>query len=195
MEKYILALDQGTTSSRAMLVDKKGNIVSVTQKEFTQYFPAPGWVEHDPMEIWSTQAGIAAEATVKMGLNGGDIAAIGITNQRETVIVWNRETGKPICNAIVWQDRRTSDFCDELKAQGKSELIREKTGLVVDAYFSASKVKWILDNVAGVREHAEAGSFCLAPSTVGLSGISPKEICILLTLAMLQERCCLISTL
>lgn len=161
MKKYILALDQGTTSSRAILFDKKGNIFSMAQKEFTQYFPKPGWVEHDPMEIWSTQAGIAAEATVKKGLNGSNISAIGITNQRETVVVWDRKTGKPIYNAIVWQDKRTSAYCDELTAQGKTEMIRSKTGLVLDSYFSATKVKWILDNVKGARKRADAGELIL----------------------------------
>ena len=161
MDKYILALDQGTTSSRAILFDKKGSIFSVAQKEFTQYFPKPGWVEHDPMEIWSTQAGIAAEATVKKGLNGTHIEAIGITNQRETVVVWDKNTGQPVYNAIVWQDKRTSAYCDELRAQGKTELIRSKTGLVIDSYFSATKVKWILDNVEGAREKAEAGDLIL----------------------------------
>ena len=130
MEKYILALDQGTTSSRSVVFDKKGNIISVSQKEFTQYFPKPGWVEHDPLEIWSTQAGTAAEATTKKGIYGADIAAIGITNQRETVVVWDRNSGKPVYNAIVWQDRRTSDYCDELIAQGHEPMIRKKTGLV-----------------------------------------------------------------
>ncbi|MBI9069782.1 MAG: glycerol kinase GlpK [Salinivirgaceae bacterium] len=161
MEKYILALDQGTTSSRAVLINKQGQIVSVTQKEFTQFFPEPGWVEHDPIEIWSTQAGIAAEVTTKMGLNGTNIAAIGITNQRETVVVWDRKSGKPIYNAIVWQDKRTADYCDELRQQGKSEMIREKTGLVIDSYFSATKVKWMLDNVEGARQKAEKGELVL----------------------------------
>ncbi|WP_026811674.1 glycerol kinase GlpK [Arenibacter latericius] len=168
MDKYILALDQGTTSSRAILFDKKGNIISVAQKEFTQYFPKPGWVEHDPMEIWSTQAGIAAEATVKKGLNGTNIAAIGITNQRETVIVWDRKTGIPVYNAIVWQDKRTSAYCDELTANGKTDLIRSKTGLVIDSYFSATKVKWILDNVEGAREKAEAGDLILGTTDTWL---------------------------
>ncbi|GGW24810.1 glycerol kinase GlpK [Arenibacter certesii] len=157
MEKFILALDQGTSSSRAVIFDKKGNIVSTAQKEFTQYFPEPGWVEHDPIEIWSTQAGMAAEVVTKRGLSGANIAAIGITNQRETVVVWDKITGEPVYNAIVWQDKRTSDYCDTLKANGKSDLIREKTGLVIDSYFSATKVKWILDNVSGARERAEAG--------------------------------------
>lgn len=161
MEKYILALDQGTTSSRAVVFDQRGNIVSVAQKEFTQYFPQPGWVEHDPLEIWSSQAGMAAEATSKKGIYGADIAAIGITNQRETVVVWDRNTGRPVYNAIVWQDKRTSDYCDELKRQGKSQTIREKTGLVIDSYFSGTKVKWILDHVQGAREKAEAGDLLL----------------------------------
>lgn len=157
MSQYILALDQGTTSSRAVVVDKKGAIVSVAQKEFTQIFPKPGWVEHDATEIWSTQAGMAAEAVSKKGLDGAQIAAIGITNQRETAVVWDRKTGEPIYNAIVWQDKRTADYCDRLKKDGKSELIREKTGLVIDSYFSATKVKWILDNVDGARKKAENG--------------------------------------
>lgn len=161
MAEYILALDQGTTSSRAIVFDKKGAIISIAQKEFTQYFPKPGWVEHDPLEIWSTQTGVAAEAIAGKGLNIENIAAIGITNQRETVVVWNRKTGKPVYNAIVWQDKRTSDFCDDLKKQGKNDLIREKTGLVIDSYFSGTKVKWILDNVEGARESAEAGDLIL----------------------------------
>lgn len=161
MHQYILALDQGTTSSRTFVFDKKGKIISSAQREFTQYFPKPGWVEHDPMEIWSTQAGIAAEAVVKNGLNGKNIAAIGITNQRETVVVWDKHTGKPVYNAIVWQDKRTAKYCDELKAAGKSEMIRNKTGLVIDSYFSATKVKWILDNVADCRERAELGDLIL----------------------------------
>lgn len=161
MEQYILALDQGTTSSRAIVFDKKGNIISVAQKEFTQHFPKPGWVEHDPAEIWSTQAGVAIEAITKKGLNAENIAAIGITNQRETVVVWDKNTGKPVYNAIVWQDKRTSSYCDELKKQGKSDLIRAKTGLVIDSYFSGTKVKWILDNVEGAREKAEAGDLIM----------------------------------
>ena len=161
MDKYILALDQGTTSCRALIFDKKGTIVSTAQKEFTQYFPKPGWVEHDAIEIWSTQAGMAAEVTTKKGLNGTNIAAIGITNQRETVVVWDKKTGKPVYNAIVWQDKRTSDYCDELKKQGKQQLIRKKTGLVIDSYFSATKVKWILDNVDGARKQAEAGDLLM----------------------------------
>ncbi len=157
MSKYILALDQGTSSSRAIVFDHEGNIRSTAQMEFTQYFPKPGWVEHDPMEIWSSEAAVIAEAISKIGINGKDIAAIGITNQRETTIVWDAETGMPVYNAIVWQDRRTSEFCDSLKAQGLVDKIREKTGLIIDAYFSGTKIKWILDNVPGAREKAEAG--------------------------------------
>lgn len=156
-DQYILALDQGTTSSRAMLFDRAGNVVSVAQKEFRQIYPHPGWVEHDPQEIWSTQAGVAAEAVTLAGLNGTAVAAIGITNQRETTIVWDRETGRPIYNAIVWQDRRTADFCDELKARGLEDTVRAKTGLPIDSYFSATKIRWILDNVEGAREKAKQG--------------------------------------
>jgi glycerol kinase len=156
-DQYILALDQGTTSSRAMLFDRQGNIVSVAQKEFRQIYPQPGWVEHDPQEIWSTQAGVAAEAVTRAGVNGAAIASIGITNQRETTIVWDRDTGQPIYNAIVWQDRRTAGLCDQLKAQGLEEKVRAKTGLPIDAYFSATKIRWILDNVEGAREKAKQG--------------------------------------
>ena len=156
-DQYILALDQGTTSSRAMLFDRKGNVVSVAQKEFRQIYPQPGWVEHDPQEIWSTQAGVAAEAVTRAGVNGTAIASIGITNQRETTIVWDRDTGQPIYNAIVWQDRRTASLCDQLKAQGLEEKVRAKTGLPIDAYFSATKIRWILDNVEGAREKAKQG--------------------------------------
>ncbi|HAL83385.1 MAG TPA: glycerol kinase [Mucilaginibacter sp.] len=156
-DEYILALDQGTTSSRAIIFDHRGQIRSVAQREFTQIFPQPGWVEHDPNEIWSTQAGVAAEATVKIGINGKNIKAIGITNQRETTIVWNRETGLPVYNAIVWQDRRTAAFCEKLKNEGLTEPIRAKTGLIIDAYFSASKINWILNNVEGTKELAAAG--------------------------------------
>ena len=160
MQQYILALDQGTTSSRAIVFDKMGSIVSIAQKEFTQIFPQGGWVEHDANEIWSTQFGVAAEAITKAGLSVENIAAIGITNQRETTVVWDRNTGTPIYNAIVWQDRRTASFCDELKANGTDKLIQQKTGLVVDAYFSATKIKWILDNVEGAREKASKGELC-----------------------------------
>lgn len=154
---YILALDQGTTSSRSMVFDKQGNIISVAQKEFKQIFPQPGWVEHDAEEIWSTQIGTLAEAVAKAKITTKQIAGIGITNQRETTVVWERSTGRPVCNAIVWQDRRTAAFCDELKAANLSEFIRQKTGLVIDAYFSASKLKWILDNIPGARKKAENG--------------------------------------
>ena len=155
MDKYILALDQGTSSSRAIVFDHEGNIRSTAQMEFTQYFPKPGWVEHNPMEIWSSEAAVIAEAITKMGINGKDIAGIGITNQRETTIVWDAETGEPVYNAIVWQDRRTSEFCDTLR--DKADWIREKTGLIIDAYFSGTKIRWILENVPGAREKAEAG--------------------------------------
>lgn len=157
MEKYILSFDAGTTSSRAIVFDHKGEICSVAQKEFPQIFPQSGWVEHNPHEIWASQAAVAAEAITKIGINGTNIAAIGITNQRETTIVWDRETGEPVYNAIVWQDRRTSEYCDKLKNEGLLPYIKEKTGLIVDAYFSATKVKWILDNVEGAREKAEKG--------------------------------------
>ena len=157
MKEFILALDQGTTSSRAIVFDRNGLPVATAQKEFTQFYPKPGWVEHDPDEIWSTQAGVALEAITKAGLESVNIAAIGITNQRETTVVWNRKTGKPVYNAIVWQDRRTADFCDHLKNEGHSRKILEKTGLIIDAYFSATKVRWILDNVKGARKLAEDG--------------------------------------
>jgi glycerol kinase len=157
MNKYILALDQGTTSSRAIVFDKNGLPVASAQKEFRQYFPKPGWVEHDPLEIWTTQAGVALQAIRKAGLKSENIAAIGITNQRETTVVWNRKTGKPVHKAIVWQDRRTADFCDQLKKKGYARKIQQKTGLIIDAYFSATKVKWILDNVKGARALAEKG--------------------------------------
>ncbi|MCR4844667.1 MAG: glycerol kinase GlpK [Bacteroidales bacterium] len=157
MTKYILALDQGTSSSRAIVFDHEGHICSVAQQEFTQHFPQPGWVEHNPMEIWSSEAAVIAQAISEIGVTGKDIAAIGITNQRETTIVWDAETGLPVYNAIVWQDRRTSAFCDELKARGLVDKIRQKTGLIIDAYFSGTKIKWILDHVEGAREKAEAG--------------------------------------
>ncbi len=157
MEKYILALDAGTTSNRAIVFNHKGEIRSMAQKEFIQIFPQSGWVEHNPCEIWSTQAAVIAEAISKIGINGTNIAGIGITNQRETTIVWDKNTGDPVYNAIVWQDRRTSDYCDELKEQGLIPKIKEKTGLIIDAYFSATKVKWILDNVEGARDKAKKG--------------------------------------
>ncbi|MFM2337520.1 MAG: glycerol kinase GlpK [Bacteroidota bacterium] len=157
MSQYILAIDQGTTSSRTIIFDKKGNIISTAQKEFTQIFPQPGWVEHDAEEIWATQKGTIAEAIAKANCTLHNMAAIGITNQRETTVVWDRKTGKPICNAIVWQDRRTASYCDALKEQGHTSSIQSKTGLVIDAYFSGTKLKWILDNVDGARLKAEKG--------------------------------------
>jgi len=157
MNQYILALDQGTTSSRAIIFDQQGTVISVAQKEFTQFFPQPGWVEHDALEIWSTQLGVASEAIGRAGLSAENIAAIGITNQRETTVVWDRTTGKPVYNAIVWQDRRTAGFCDELRAKGYDTTIKQKTGLIADAYFSGTKVKWILDHVPGAREQATRG--------------------------------------
>lgn len=159
-QQFILALDQGTTSSRAIVFDQKGSVIASAQKEFTQIYPKPGWVEHDGNEIWATQAGVAAEAIAHAGLNGTNIAAIGITNQRETTLIWDRATGKPVYNAIVWQDRRTSAYCDELRKAGQADAIRAKTGLILDAYFSATKIRWILENVKGVRERAEKGELC-----------------------------------
>ncbi|MBB2184687.1 glycerol kinase GlpK [Lachnospiraceae bacterium MD1] len=157
MKQYIMALDQGTTSSRCIIFDKQGNMKSVAQKEFTQVYPKPGWVEHDPMEIWSSQISVATEAMAKLGIDAKEIAAIGITNQRETTIVWNKHTGQPVHNAIVWQCRRTADMIEELKAKGLEPYIKEKTGLIPDAYFSGTKIKWILDHVPGAREKAKEG--------------------------------------
>ena len=157
MAKFIMALDAGTTSNRCILFNKKGEMCSVAQREFTQYFPKPGWVEHDADEIWASMLGVAVEAMNKIGASAEDIAAIGITNQRETTVVWDKKTGEPICPAIVWQCRRTSAYCDELKEKGLTESYREKTGLVIDAYFSGTKIRWILDNIEGARERAEQG--------------------------------------
>ncbi len=157
---YILALDQGTTSSRAILFDTKGKIIAMAQRDFEQHFPKSGWVEHDPNEIWTSQAAVATEAITKANIKASQIAAIGITNQRETTIVWDRKSGKPIYNAIVWQDRRTSSYCNELKEKGLSDTINERTGLIIDAYFSGTKIKWILDNVEGARDKAEKGELC-----------------------------------
>ena len=157
LPQYILSLDQGTTSSRAIIFDKAGSIVAVAQKEFEQLFPQGGWVEHNAAEIWSSQASVATEAVLKAGLQPSQIAAIGITNQRETTVVWDKETGQPVYNAIVWQDRRTADYCNSLKEKGLDKLIQEKTGLVIDAYFSATKIKWILDNVPGAAAKANEG--------------------------------------
>jgi glycerol kinase len=155
--RYVLALDQGTTSSRAILFDRDGTIAAAAQKEFTQIFPQPGWVEHDPQEIWATQSAVAVEVLGRAGVGAADVVAIGITNQRETTIVWDRKTGQPIANAIVWQDRRTAEFCDALKAAGHENLVRDRTGLVIDAYFSGSKIAWLLDHVSGARRRADAG--------------------------------------
>lgn len=157
MAKYVMALDAGTTSNRSILFNEKGEVLSVAQKEFTQYFPKPGWVEHDANEIWSSQLGVAVEAMNKIGAAAEDIAAIGITNQRETAIVWDKNTGEPIYHAIVWQCRRTAEYCDELKGKGYTEMFRKKTGLIIDAYFAGTKIKWILDNVEGAREKANRG--------------------------------------
>jgi glycerol kinase len=157
MSKYVLALDQGTTSSRAILFDKNGNAIASAQKEFKQYFPKPGWVEHDPMEIWNSQLEVARQVLNENKVSAKDVAAIGITNQRETTVVWNRATGKPIHNAIVWQDRRTASICDKLKKKGLEKDFAKRTGLVIDAYFSGTKVQWILDNVKGARQQAEKG--------------------------------------
>lgn len=183
MEKFILSLDQGTTSSRAIVFDHDGNIRSMAQHEFPQIFPKPGWVEHDPFQIWGSQASVIAEAISRIGINGHNIAAIGITNQRETTIVWDAETGEPVYNAIVWQDRRTSEYCDSLREAGHAEMIKAKTGLIIDAYFSATKIKWILDNVPGARERAEAGKLkfgtvdtwlisCLTRNTVHVTDVT-----------------------
>ncbi len=160
MTKYVLAFDQGTTSSRAIVFDRHGRIVASAQKELPQHFPRPGWVEHDPAELWSSQAGVAAEAVARAGLAADDLAAIGITNQRETTVVWERRTGRPVHNAIVWQDRRTASLCEGLRESGHGPLFRRKTGLVLDSYFSGTKVRWILDNVEGARDRAERGELC-----------------------------------
>ena len=160
MSKYILSFDQGTTSSRAIIFDREGAVTAVAQREFTQIFPEPGWVEHDANEIWYTQIGVATEVILKANLTANDMAGIGITNQRETTVVWNRHSHQPVCNAIVWQDRRTAAYCNELKERGLGPQIQELTGLVIDAYFSATKVKWILDHVPGARQSALDGDLC-----------------------------------
>ena len=160
MKKYIMSFDQGTTSSRCILFEKDGSIASIVQREFPQIFPKESWVEHDPMAIWSTQISVATEALLKIGGSWEEIYGIGITNQRETTLVWNRKTGEPIYNAIVWQCRRTAEYCDELKNRGFSELIKSKTGLLIDPYFSATKIRWILENVGGAKEMAERGELC-----------------------------------
>src|SRR5215813_13779082 len=156
-QSFVLALDQGTTSSRAIVFDHAGAIRAVAQREFAQIYPQPGWVEHDPMEIWATQSGVMAEALAKAGIGGSDLAAVGITNQRETTILWERASGKPVANAIVWQDRRTAPDCDALREAGHASMIARKTGLVIDAYFSGTKLKWLLDHVPGARERAKRG--------------------------------------
>ena len=170
MKKYIIALDQGTTSSRAIIFDNEQNILGISQKEITQIYPKEGWVEHNPMEIWASQYGVLQEVLAKSNLTQEDIAAIGITNQRETTIVWDKNTGEPVYNAIVWQCRRTAPICDELEKQGLKEYIRETTGLVLDAYFSGTKIKWILDNVPGAREKADNGDLYLVQLIHGLFG-------------------------
>ena len=160
MEQYVMALDQGTTSSRCILFNHAGDICGMAQREFEQIYPHPGWVEQNPREIWSSQYSVMAQVMAENGIDAKQIKGIGITNQRETTIIWNRYTGEPVYNAIVWQDRRTADYCEELKAEGYSDFIQQKTGLVIDAYFSATKVKWILDHVKGIRERAERGELC-----------------------------------
>ena len=155
--RFVMAFDEGTTSARAVIFDRNGEVVTVGQREITQIYPRPGWVEHDPTEIWTRQVEVAREAIEKAKINPADIAAIGITNQRETTVIWDRKTGKPIYNAIVWQDRRTAGICDKLKADGLADYIAENTGLVVDAYFSATKIQWLLDHIEGARARAERG--------------------------------------
>ena len=167
MKKYIIALDQGTTSSRAMVFDHEGNIIASAQKELTQIYPRPGYVEQDPLEIYASQSGVLAEVMAKGDLSPDEIAGIGISNQRETTILWEKDTGRPVYNAIVWQCRRTAEICEELKAAGHEGYIRENTGLLIDAYFSGTKIKWILDHVPGLRERAEKVKFCSAPWTAG----------------------------
>ena len=157
MKKYVISLDQGTTSSRAIIFDRDQNIVGIAQKEFTQIYPKPGYVEHDPMEIYASQYGVLIEVLAKSGISPDEVAAIGITNQRETTIVWDKKTGRPVYNAIVWQCRRTADICEQMKRDGMEPYVKDTTGLIVDAYFSGTKIKWILDNVEGARERAEAG--------------------------------------
>ena len=180
--KYILALDQGTTSSRAILFDHAGSIAAVAQKEFRQIFPKPGWVEHDPNEIWSSQKSVATEVLARAGASPADVAAIGITNQRETVVVWERRTGQPICNAIVWQDRRTAPMCDRLRQRKLAPLIRRKTGLVIDAYFSGTKLQWILQNVPGAKAKAKRGGLAFGTVDSWLvwnltGGKAPRDRC------------------
>lgn len=192
MAKYIMALDQGTTSSRCILFDKAGNICSMAQREFEQIYPKPGWVEHNPMEIWSTQYAVMSEAMALVGAKPKDIAGIGITNQRETTIVWDKETGEPVYNAIVWQCRRTAKDINLLVKDGYADVIKAKTGLVPDAYFSATKIAWILSNVAGARKKAEEGRLLFVRLTPGLYGSLQAVRCTLQIILMLQELCFLI---
>ncbi|MDE6324191.1 MAG: glycerol kinase GlpK [Paramuribaculum sp.] len=197
MEQFILSLDQGTNSSRAVVFDRDGNIRSQAQHEFPQIFPRPGWVEHDPFQIWGSQAAVIAEAISQIGINGHNIAAVGITNQRETTVVWDAETGEPVYNAIVWQDRRTAEFCDRLRDEGHADMIRRKTGLIPDAYFSAAKIRWILDNVPGARKRAEAGKLrfgtvdswliaCLTRNSLHVTDISNASRTMLFNIHTLQ---------
>lgn len=188
-----MALDAGTTSNRCILFNKKGEMCSVAQREFTQYFPKPGWVEHDADEIWATMLGVAVEAMTMIGASAKDIAAIGITNQRETTIVWDKETGEPIHPAIVWQCRRTSGYCDELKEKGLTEEFRRKTGLVIDAYFSGTKVKWLLDHVPGARERAEKGELLFGTVETWLIWKLTKAEFMLRIIPTHPGRCYLIS--
>jgi glycerol kinase len=190
---FILALDQGTTSSRAILFDERGGIRGIAQKEFRQIFPQAGWVEHDPEEIWESQLGVAREVLSRAGLSGTDVAAIGITNQRETTVLWDRKTGQPIHNAIVWQDRRTARFCDELKERGYLKMVQEKTGLVIDAYFSGSKLNWILENVSGARERAERGELAFGTVDSWLLWKLTGGAFMRRMFPMRHERWCLIS--
>ena len=187
---FVLALDQGTTSSRAIVFDHAGAMRAVAQREFTQHYPQPGWVEHDPTEIWATQSSVIAEAIAKAGIEAADLAAIGITNQRETTVLWDRTTGRPIANAIVWQDRRTADTCDALRSAGHEQLIRRKTGLVVDAYFSGTKLKWLLDHVPGARERARRGELAFGPIDAWLCGTCPVARVTSPTHRTRAARCC-----
>jgi len=192
--RYVLALDQGTTSSRAILFDEEGNAVQVSQREFRQIYPQPGWVEHDPKEILATQCEVAREAVGRAGIRLKDLTAVGIANQRETTIVWDRQTGEPLYNAIVWQDRRTAPFCERLREAGAESVVRERTGLVIDPYFSGTKIAWLLDHIRA-REHVpSAASSLSAPSIAGSSGISPAIARTRPIRRMLRAHCCITST-
>ena len=194
MGRYIMALDQGTTSSRCILFDKKGDIISKSSKEYEQIYPKEGWVEHNPMEIWSSQLGVAIEAMAMVNVPADDIEAIGITNQRETTIIWDKKTGKPVYNAIVWQCRRTADSVEKIMHDDNmADIIKKKTGLIPDAYFSATKIAWILDNVDGAREKAENGELAFGTVDTWLIGILLREKFMRQIIPMLQEQCCLIS--